>query len=108
MKKVLGALALTVAFVLGAVGCSGWNNERGLGDAPVMEKNGNDDPAVVINFPDTFANVAIKCFNGTAIISHTREAQPLVIADSTFCDGDKVVKVGDGPSFEQIDSSEGN
>lgn len=89
MKKMLAAalLALTLA------SCSNWNDDRGLGDAPVQNRKGDDKAAVVVNFPDGFANVAIKCYGGTAVVSTTREAPVQLIPDSTLCNGDEVVKL---------------
>lgn len=90
MKKTLAALALTGALL---TGCSEYNDDRGKGDAPVQDRNGDDKPAVVINFPDGFANVAIKCYSGTAVVSTTREAPVQVVPDSVMCDGDAVVRL---------------
>lgn len=86
-------LATALVVILSLTGCSEYNDQRGKGDAPVENREGDDKAAVVINFPDTFANVAIKCYAGTAIISTTREAPVNVIPDSTFCRGDEVVKL---------------
>jgi hypothetical protein len=86
MKKALTALAatLTVVVLLTASSC----DEKGLGDAPVGKQD--DRPAYIVNFPDTFANVAIKCANGLGIISTTREAPVQLVPDAVFCDGDEV------------------
>lgn len=87
MKKrftVVSALVLAVA-ISGTAACSGYNDDRGKGDAPVT--NQDDSPAQVINFPDGFANVAVKCDgNGFRIYSTTRVAPPVVVPDRT-CGG---------------------
>lgn len=90
MKRAAAAAAIAV---LTLAGCSEYNDQRGKGDAPVQNREGDDKPAVVINFPNEFANVAIKCYGGTALLTTTREAAPLVIPDSSLCDGDEVVKL---------------
>lgn len=86
----LKRLLIPAAALALMAGCSEYNDDRGKGDAPVEDRNGDDKPAVVLNFPDSFANVAIKCYGGTAVISTTREAPVQVIPDATICDGDKV------------------
>lgn len=60
MKKVLAGLACA-ALLFGATACSGYNDERGWGDAPVSGKKGDDTPAEVFNMPDQFGNLATKC-----------------------------------------------
>lgn len=87
MTKTIIAAALALVFM---AGCSEFNDQRGKGDAPVENRSGDDKPAVVINMPDGFANAAIKCYSGTAIVSTTREAPVQVIPDSAICDGDEV------------------
>lgn len=84
MKKKLNLFAVAVLLV-GTAACSGYDNSRGKGDAPVSGKD--DSPAQVVNFPDGFANVAIKCDgNGFRIYTTTREAAPVVVPDRT-CGG---------------------
>jgi len=88
-KKIL--IVLSIIFAVAMLGgCSEYNDERGRGDAPVENRRGDDKPAVVVNFPDTFANAAIKCYGGVGIISTTREAPVQVVPDAAFCDGDEV------------------
>lgn len=67
------------------VGCSQYNDERGRGDAPIGPFD--DTPAEVVNFPDKYANVAMKCDgHGHRIYSTTREAAVTVIDDPS-CPG---------------------
>jgi hypothetical protein len=81
-RALVAGLLLAVA--LGA--CS--NDEEGRGDAPVDQKNINDAPAYVINFPDSFHNVAVKCDpHGFRIFSHTRAGSPPVILRDDSCLG---------------------
>ncbi|MFG2025469.1 hypothetical protein [Streptomyces sp. NPDC048825] len=53
------ALALTAGSLL--VGCSQDDDKRGMGDAPVQGRKGDDSPAEVYNMPDGFGNLATKC-----------------------------------------------
>lgn len=78
-------LATTLVVAITSLGCSGYNNERGRGDAPVGERD--DTPAQVINFPDLFMNVAMKCLGGNGIYTHTREGAPVVVANDPECAG---------------------
>jgi len=78
VRRLLGVVAIALALAAG--GCSGFNNERGRGDAPIGPYD--DSPAEVINFPDQFANVAHKCDGrGHRVYSSTRQAPPVVIDD---------------------------
>jgi len=84
----LAAIA-TVAVL--AVGCSGYNNARGKGDAPVA--GSDDSPAQIINMPDGFPNVATKCDgHGHRIFVSTHDktdSQPTVVTDPS-CPGGAV------------------
>lgn len=82
MKKVIAAAA--VAAIL-ATGCSEYNNKRGIGDAPVDRKNINDNPAHIINMPDTFSNVAFKCDGKNGIYVTTKDAPPVVVPSDPNC-----------------------
>ncbi|MCU0270468.1 MAG: hypothetical protein MUF83_17720 [Acidimicrobiales bacterium] len=79
---IASTAALGVGVVLG-VGCSEYNDERGRGDAPIGKFN--DSPAYVVNMPDQFHNIAIRCVGGNGIYAHTREAAPTVIVDDPLC-----------------------
>jgi hypothetical protein len=82
-----GPAALLLAAALVA-GCNQYNNDRGRGDAPVDRENTNDAPAYVINFPDKFHNVAVKCDpHGFRIFAHTRDGSPPVILPDETCKG---------------------
>lgn len=63
MKKIAAGAAAAL-LVLGAVSCSGYNDERGMGDAPVAGKKGDDTPKYVTNNPDGFGNVVTGCVYG--------------------------------------------
>lgn len=78
-------IAAVVTAALLVAGCDNYNNERGRGDAPV--ESSDDSPAVIINFPDQFHNIAFKCMGGNGLYTHTREAAPVVIVDDPECAG---------------------
>lgn len=63
MRKFLAGLAVVGLLCLGT-GCSSWNDQRGLGDAPVANRAGDDSPATCTNMPDGFPNTCTKCLKG--------------------------------------------
>jgi hypothetical protein len=77
-----GACAVAVAGVLG--GCSKFNDDRGIGDAPVDQQP--DHPVKVWPSPDRFMNVGAYCIGENGIYIHTREAPPVVVPDDPNCD----------------------
>lgn len=83
MLKHARRLLLAAALIAATAGCSSWNDQRGRGDAPVDSYD--DEPAVVINFPDKFANVAVKCLGSTGVYTSTREAPPVVVPQDAHC-----------------------
>jgi hypothetical protein len=86
MKRSTRSVSIVAVLAVAALaGCSEYNDDRGKGDAPVGSSD--DSPAVVINFPDGFANVARKCDGPNAVYTHTREAAPVVVANSPVCTG---------------------
>lgn len=64
MRKYIAISALALASV-GLTACDDlpgkedYKTDRGRGDAPVGEVNG--EPADVLEFPDLYPNVAVKC-----------------------------------------------
>ncbi len=75
------SVALGVGFGGALVACD--SEDRGFGDAPVGTSD--DSSAEIINFPNTFMNVAFKCFGPNGIYAHTREAAPLVVPNDPQC-----------------------
>lgn len=63
MKKIVTAVACA-GLLFTATACSGYNDERGMGDAPVAGKSGEDSPKYVTNNPDGFGNVVTGCVYG--------------------------------------------
>lgn len=91
MKRISLGIAGLALVILSLTGCTGWSDANGRGDAPVgpIDRSG----AEVINFPDTYGNVAHKCDgHGHRVYTNTRGDQTgafvVVISDST-CPGGK-------------------
>ena len=84
-KRAMRRTALAAAVTIALVGCSGFNDDRGKGDAPIANKGGDDSGAYLVNFPDGFSNVAHKCLGGNGIYTTTRDAAPVVVPDDPEC-----------------------
>lgn len=83
MRKAVAVLAVVAMVVLG--GCSGFNDDRGIGDAPVDQQP--DREVKVWPGPDKFHNVGAYCIGEDAVYIHTRTAAPpVVVGDSKNCD----------------------
>lgn len=81
MKIKIAAVVTAVLLALGAVGCSEYNDARGRGDAPVLNKTGDNSPKAVTNNPDGFANIVTGCVNGApgfryVTTTHGKSAAP--------------------------------
>jgi hypothetical protein len=75
---VLGAA--TVALL---AGCSGFNDDRGIGDAPVGDRF--EAPRRVWVNIDQFPNVAAFCIGANGVYTTTRQAAPAVVPDDPNC-----------------------
>lgn len=74
-------------------GCSqgAYGTSHGIKDAPVNRDQDNT-PAKIVNFPDGYENVAFKCQaafvagqHGVGIYTTTREAAPVVVPNDPAC-----------------------
>lgn len=82
----LGLVTLGAAAAIVLTACGGYNNDRGRGDAPVGGKD--SAPADVLNFPDLFANVAMKCDgHGHRVYVTTRDNTPPTVITDPSCPG---------------------
>jgi hypothetical protein len=81
-RHLLTTAALTGA-AFAASACSGWNNERGIGDAPVDQQP--DETRKVWPNGDQFANVSAFCIGGNGVYTVTDPAPPEVIVDDPEC-----------------------
>lgn len=83
----LGLVVLAAALVAGGCGVvNEHNDERGRGDAPVESRD--DSAKEVINFPDTFSNVAHACDgHGHRVYVTTQNAngKQLAVIDDPSC-----------------------
>jgi hypothetical protein len=68
--------------VIGLTACSGYNDKRGVGDAPIGVRM--EQPAIVMENANGFPNYSLNCLgDDTALIGTTREsAPPMVVQDA--------------------------
>lgn len=101
MRRMMVAMAAVVALlVLTAGACE----DRGTNDAPIDPNLQDDQAPFIVNMPDGYMNLALKCLGDDLIVAHTRAAAPVVLPDSDLClDGSQVpqVDVGAPPSGER-------
>jgi hypothetical protein len=80
-------LFLAAAGAVGALGllagCSGFNDARGIGDAPVGQTH--EAPRQVWANVDRFPNVSAFCIGANGVYTTTREAAPVVVPDDPNC-----------------------
>lgn len=78
---VAAVVGLTAFMLLGAGACE----HRGTVDAPIDESLQDNQAPLIINMPDTFMNLALKCVGGDLVMAHTRNAAPTVIPGADSC-----------------------
>lgn len=82
MKRIKIAVAAVVAVAaLGA--CSEYNDDRGIGDAPVQQQP--DREVQVYPNGNLFPNISFFCIGKNGIYTTTREAPPVVVPDDSNC-----------------------
>jgi hypothetical protein len=84
--RIWAGAALLIAIPV--AGCSGYNNARGKGDAPVGTSD--DSPAQILNMPDGFGNVAMKCDghgHRVFVPTHAKTDPPVTVVDDASCPG---------------------
>jgi hypothetical protein len=94
MRKIVLTSVAGLALVASLTACSGWNDSNGRGDAPVGEVN--HGTAEIMNFPDTYGNVAHKCdghghrvFTNTHGTNGETTSSFIVVIDDPTCPGGK-------------------
>lgn len=100
-SALVGAAVLTLA----GSACSAWNDDRGIGDAPVDQQ---DDTTVKV-WPnaDRFPNISVICVGGNGVYSTTREAPPAVVPNDPECASGGVVSGSGGdPEGERSTAEE--
>ena len=93
MRRLLAVLGVVGAVVLLTAGAC---EDRGTGDAPVDRSLIDDQAPFIVNMPDGFMNLALKCLGDDLIVAHTRQASPTIVVDSELCGpGSRVPQVAD-------------
>lgn len=81
--RIKYGVAAALAVVALSAGCSGWNDERGVGDAPVDQQP--DAHRKVWPNADQFPNISAFCVGGNGVYTTTRNAPPVVVVDDPEC-----------------------
>ena len=90
-RMLIGVGALGALLVLTAGACE----DRGTIDAPIDRNLQDNQAPYIVNMPDGYMNLALKCLGDDLIVAHTRQAAPIVVADSELC--------GPGSQIPQVD-----
>lgn len=72
-------LLLLIVLAVSLTGC--FTAYQDLEDVDVVDP----DRAIIVRNADRFPNLSVLCFEGTAVITTTREAAPVVDPNSVFC-----------------------
>lgn len=71
--------------------------ERGTNDAPIDPALADDQAPFIVNMPDGYMNLALKCLGPDLVVAHTRQAAPTVVPGSPLCaEGSQVPQVDVG------------
>jgi len=105
MKKLAMALASVTAVVILTAGAC---EDRGTRDAPIDTRLQDNTAPYIVNMPDQYENLALKCLGNDLLVSHTREAPPLVVEDADACVNDSDVPRVNLDISSSGSSSEGN
>lgn len=82
MRRLLIVLvAIGAAVVLTAGACE----DRGTRDAPIEPSLQDNQAPFIVNMPNGYMNLALKCLGDDLIVAHTRQAAPVVLQDSALC-----------------------
>ena len=79
----VAAAATTLVVAVTAAGCSGYNDDRGKGDAPAGARH--EAPRQVWQNLDGYPNVSAFCVGVNGVYTTTREAAPVVVPDDPNC-----------------------
>jgi hypothetical protein len=89
LRGKLLAFVLALAFL---AGCA--DDNEGTQDSPVDTDLKDNQAPYVINFPDMFMGMALKCVGDTLVISHTRPGSPVAIGGASACAEGEAEKIG--------------
>lgn len=81
IRRRIAVVVLGLA-VLGA-GCA--SEKHGTRDAPINTSLQDNQAPFIINMPDGFMNMALKCVGTDLVIAHTRIAAPVVVPGAALC-----------------------
>lgn len=70
-----------LALLLTAGACE----DRGTVDAPIDQRLQDNQAPLIVNMPDGFMNLALKCVGSTLVAAHTRQGPPVLVAESDAC-----------------------
>jgi hypothetical protein len=82
MRRTTALVVATSALLVATAGAC---EERGTNDAPIDLNLQDDTAPYIINMPDGYMNLALKCIGDDLVIAHTREAAPLVVESADVC-----------------------
>lgn len=84
----VGALAAGLLLTAGAC------ERRGTRDAPIDASKQDNQAPFIVNMPNGYMNLALKCVGDDLVIAHTRAAAPVVVADASSCAPGEAERVG--------------
>lgn len=82
-KPIVYVVAVLLFCVVAAFGCA--NEDQGTRDAPIDANLQDNAAPLIVNGPNGFHNLALKCAAGDLLVVHTRAAAPVVVKDSSAC-----------------------
>ena len=83
-RRSLFCLVVMAMMLIVIQGCSTFNDERGVGDAPRGELH--EAPRQVWQNLDRFPNISAFCIGENGLYTTTREAPPVVVENDPNCD----------------------
>lgn len=82
-NRHLALLAVPLLGVAAVAGCSGYKDDRGIGDAPSEQQP--DQNVKIWPNADHYPNIAVLCVGGNGVYTTTREAPPAVVPNDPEC-----------------------
>ena len=84
IRRIARHAVAPTAVIAILVSC-GADEDKGTRDAPIDTRLQDNSAPYVVNMPDSFMNIAIKCIGPNGIYAHTRPAAPVVVPDDPLC-----------------------
>ena len=79
------AILIPVAILAVASTACGAQAKRGYRDAPIDQRLQDNTAPYVVNSPNTFPNLTLKCVGGDLLVTTTREAAPVIGVGASAC-----------------------